>query len=580
MTAWISPMPRSLGRRDAWALIGIFAFAVSLPTLIGALAGSLDIARNDDGIYRRLAIHLFTTGSFDLNGVGIASLIGQLLTAQPFLWLSGGQSWALWVVGVLFDAIAMVAGFLMVRRLLPTGRAAFAILLVPLFPGFLPYAPSFMTDVPGLAAEFACLALGMLAVARRPISLPLLAASLTVGLFGFSIREFALTAPAGVVIMAILAEPRRIRIWLSGLGFASLCWAFHIWRAAVPGQLTYDLIPISADSIDRVLRAASSTAFVLLPAAILSWPRCWRRVHVLDVGLGVVLGLLLAGGRIGDFISTGKMPSVLLDNLMSKWGTTEEVMLHGGRPQLIPDPLWDALNGLALIATFLVLATATGMVGALLRGGSASRMLAAARNGSPAWMLALFAGMMAAGLAAFGLVAAIYDRYLWALIPPLAALLLAFGENEDVVAITAPVGRVTRRLGPMAAAAGAALLALVLGTVGVVFLLNSDSFDGARWRGGDVLVATGVRPETVDAGIEWLGYHAPGIAQWGPPDPNRIWYQWLWPDFRMCGVVASQPQNFPGAELVMADPHAYRLLLFSGPEQPLYIYKVPGAACS
>lgn len=580
MTALIGAMTPRLGRRDAWGLGLLLAFAVVLPTVVGAVAGSLDIARNDDGIYRRLAIHLFTTGSFDLNGASQTSLIGQLVAAQPFLWLSGGQTWGLWVVGVLFDTVAIIAGYLMVRRLLPAGRAVFAIALLPLFPGFLPYAPSFMTDVPGLAAEFACLALGMVALARKPMSIGWLAASLAVGLFGFSIREFALAAPASVLLLAVVAEPRRIGVWASGLTFVAAAWAFHEWRAALPGQLTVGLLPITEWSIDRVLRAASSLAFALLPAAVVSWPRCWRRVRLLDVAIGLMLGLVLVGGRIGDLFSTGRAPSVLLDNLMSKWGMTQEVMLAGGRPLLVPDPIWDGLNMLALIATLLVLGTATGMLGALLRRTGIGGLYLAARGASPAWLLVLFAGSMAVGLAGFGLVAAIYDRYLWALIPPLAALVLAFGgeRNEGWAAIVQR-DRAVPRLVTRAAAPLGLLLAAILGTVGVVFLLNSDAFDGARWRAGEELVAAGVQAEKVDAGIEWLGFHAPGLAQWTAPIPE-IWYQALWPEFEMCGLAASVPWDRPGFELVSIETQAYRLLLFSGPEQPLYLYRVIGPPCT
>jgi hypothetical protein len=573
MTVRSRSVPWYLNRRDAVALTGILLLGVVLPTVVGAVSGSLNIPRHDDGLYRRLAIHVFDTGSLDLDGSVAPALIGQLVASQPFLWLSGGQPWGLSVFGILFDSIAIIAGFLMVRRLLPTGRAAFAILLLPLFPGFLPYGPSFMTDVPAVAAEFMCLLLGMVALERRPISLPWFIAAVAVGFFGFTIREFALAAPVSVLLLAAVVEPRRVGTWLSAAAFAAASLVFSMWRASLPGQIAHLPGGSFAALEANVVHGASSIALVLLPAAAVGWARCRRQVRLLDLAVGAVAGFLLVGGGIGNLLATGVMPQVLLPDLMSPWGTPGPLMLIGGRPLLIPDQIWAALNGLGAVATILVPATFTGMIGTVLRNGRASATLATLRKGSPAWLLVIFTGVMGLGLTAYGLTAWLFDRYFWSLIPPLAALLLAF---QPAMGEPAQAGAVTW---PRAASVAGWLCAGMLGATSLALLLNSAAYDAAKWRAGEALVAAGIPAEAIDAGFEWVGYHIRAPADLAHPGSGLIWYEYWWPSFRLCGVVASAPQSLEGAELVSIDTAAYRLLLFDGPQEPLYLYRIHGPGC-
>src|SRR6266542_2993229 len=304
--------PLANDRWDTLVLVGLFVLGVGLPILIGAMSGSLDIARNDDWSYRRIALHLFQTGRVELDGSAGPTLLGQVFFAQPFLWFSGGQPWGLTAVGVLFDAVALAAGYLVMRRFLSRSLAALAIILVPLFPGYLPYAVSFMTDVPAMAAELVCLGLGAAALARRPIDSKLLLASLACGFFAFTIREFALAAPASVVLLAVISERRRASHWLYGTSLAASCLVFYLWRWHLPGLLGIGPHPVTAESIHRVWLGVSSLAFVLLPAAVVSWRAWWRRWRVVDVAFGIAVGVVLVGDRIAAFLATGSMPQVLL----------------------------------------------------------------------------------------------------------------------------------------------------------------------------------------------------------------------------------------------------------------------------
>ena len=171
-----------------WFGTGLLLLAVVLPLVVGAVAGSLEIPRNDDWSYRRIAVDLARTGEFALDGISETMIIGQVLFVQPFLALSGAELWAFTIVGVVFAAGGILSAFAMARRVLPAREAALAAALLAIFPGYLAYATSFMSDVPALAAQFLCLALGAIAIRRRPVHMGWLLASVAMGIFAFSIR--------------------------------------------------------------------------------------------------------------------------------------------------------------------------------------------------------------------------------------------------------------------------------------------------------------------------------------------------------------------------------------------------------
>jgi hypothetical protein len=97
---------------------------------------------------------------------------------------------------------------------------------------------------------------------------------------------------------------------------------------------------------------------------------------------------------------------------------------------------------------------------------------------------------------------------------------------------------------------------------------------------GELAVSRGFSADTVDAGMEWVGYHATGRATIGvAPGPTETWYDAWWPSFRLCAMVSSSPLNLPGFRLEAVETRAYRLLLVAGDEQPLYLYDVTGPSC-
>ena len=551
--------------------------AVLLPLVVGAIGGSLDIPRNDDWAFREIALHFYRTGAIELNGAAAMTLVGQVFAVQPFLWVAGGDAWAFWAAGAAFDVAAIVAAYLLARRLLPPERAVLAAALLPLFPGFLAYATSFMTDVPALSMSLVCLWAGMVALGRRPVSLRWLAGSLLVGCFAFSIREFALAAPVSVIGAAIIAEPRRSRVWLGAIAIVVVCGAIAYGRSRLSGQLS-DPLP-HLGPIPRIRASLISIAFVLLAPAVLAIVTARRSWRAGDVAIGVGVGLFVVAFWAYEVVRFEPVQAIL-DNLTSPSGVPAPDYLAGGRPILFPDPIWWAVNGLALLAMVVVPAAIAGVSGVALRRGPTRPATLVRRLGSPEGILVLFIVSTATGLAWLALRWSIYDRYLWVLVPPLATLLMVPLQRDPATA--GGVDAAPRSVSTAWRRASVGAPVVVLSIMSLAYLLNSVAFDAARWRAGEALVGDGVAAASVDAGYEWMGTYAPGLPDFAgrPSGGTRLtWYSGLWPEFRLCGFVSSAPVTVPQADLVGVDRSAYRLLLLAGPEAPLYSYRLNAPGC-
>ena len=198
-------------------------------------------------------------------------------------------------------------------------------------------------------------------------------------------------------------------------------------------------------------------------------------------------------------------------------------------------------------------------------------------------MLSIFATLYAIETLMFGLNGSTHERYLWAVGFPIAVLLL-WRPTQDRSAATADRadpqspdrdGALRRTAGWIAGTmlAGTAVLSLVL-------LLNALAFDVARWRIGEAQMAKGTPAMSIDAGIEWLGYHATETADLQAPAPViGEQYTRLWASYRECVVVANSQLDRPGLSLADDTPSTYRTLLFVGQPVPLYLYRSSVGGC-
>jgi len=555
----------------------LIAVGVVLPFLIALISGSLVIPHNDDFNYRRVALDLYQYGRIQLTGWTVMSLIGQLFLVQPLLWLTGGAPWAFGTMTSFTAVVGIVASYLLVRPILPASRAFLVVLAVIVFPGFLLNTWNFMTDVPAYAAMVTCLVLGAPALLLPgSAGQRWLVASLVIGVFGFSIREFAIAAPAAVLLGAFATHgPRRPHLAAAVVTVAT-CAVVYYATSHLPGQGSPTLVPFEPSNVDRVLRAMATLAFGLSPALVIAASWWLARSHPLDAIIGAGAGVLLFSRGLLSSSQSG-VPEMLVGNLFTRVGAPGSAAMAGERPDLFPPPLWDAINVVALLSAILMCCLVVAIVGGALRRGLLSHPFGTYRRLDPWTMLLLtFAVVYASGLTLFGLVASMFDRYLWPLVLPVGALLLARPAWAD-----RPTGDFVRRRRPPVGTVLATLMLAALSGFSLLNLLNSVAFDAARWRMGEVAVGRGFPREVVDAGFEWVGQNATGVADvHARLTKGGMWYAALWPSHTTCAAVSSSLLDLPGFTLDFADNQAYRLFLVAGPETPLYLYRVANPGCS
>ena len=570
---------------DVIAVAGLLVIGVVLPFVIGTVSGSILVPHNDDPSMRRAALSLYETGTLQLNGWTSMTLVGQLLLVQPFLWATGGGPWGFVAPTSLLALAGIPAAYALVRRMLSVPRSVMTVLAVLLFPGFLLNTTSFMTDVPTWAVSMACLAVGAAAVERTgPWRWRLLVASMVLGGLAFSIREFGLAAPVAVLAVAAASDRRAIgRYIVMGLAVAAACAVIYAAANSLPGQHVAPAVVVTGRAIRGIGLAFATLALLLSPAIVLAIPAWWRRWRLLDLLVGLLCGLAVYGPALLEAARGGYWPRMLVGNLLEPGGALGTSALAGGRPLLFIAPWWDLLNAGALIFSVALCVVLGGGIGAAVRhavhdvrAGAGHRVLD--RLASVPALLLLFGALYGVVMGTWGVVVIMFDRYLWLLILPMYALLLARP------AALAGGGSERRRPWPAlrgAFAPGVAVLLLAgFAAASILVLVNGDAYDAARWRIGERAVALGFDPGTIDAGLEWVEFHATGLAApnaWGPPYETR--YEAWWPSFRLCAMASASPLDRAGFTLVEAEPAAYRLLLFAGPQEPLYLYRVTGYGC-
>ena len=168
------------------------------------------------------------------------TLVGQLLFTLPLMVVAGGSAWAFAASTAILSVVWVIASYDLARRVLPAPRAAFAVLTVLAIPGFLRFTTSYMTDVPTYAGEILCLTLGAAALRRTDDEhrWRWLTASLLVGCWAFSVREFALAAPVAVLIAAYASEKRGrwVPYVIAGISVVIACVAIYEFSQHLPGQ--------------------------------------------------------------------------------------------------------------------------------------------------------------------------------------------------------------------------------------------------------------------------------------------------------------------------------------------------------
>ncbi|NLE80117.1 MAG: hypothetical protein GX610_11150 [Rhodococcus sp.] len=520
-------------RRVAWMLLAAAGLlGVLVPLALATTTGGLAIPHNDAWSYSRIAQTFGNNGHIELLGWNRSALFGQFLVLGPL---------ARWVIAQhVFVALLGVVTLAAVHDLLVDTvgrvRAALAVLIVATWPGFGLLATSFMLDVPAMAAMMVCLALGRRAL--RNGSTVLLAVSITFGLWGFTIREQALAAPAAVLLIAAATawRSRRIRDWsvviVTSAMFLVTATVFELWRRSyAAGDPPVLAVPESLVQVggNALVDGYFVLALVSAPAVLLV-ARPWRW------GCGALVASAAAAVVAVVAVSNGSAEDFFVGNYLDPAGPYRAA--GNGRPaEIFPASAWWVVVALACVS------------GVLLAGVLARRL----RRVDP--VLGTFGALIVLGNLGTALTGQeLFDRYWLLALPPLLAVVLAERTARSPNPSEHPsFARIAVRLPAVAALAALAGVSLVITAAGL-------AYDSARWDAAERMVAMGVPAVDVNSGLEWNGYHS-GVGM-SPPG------SWKFPGSRSCYRVTASQRPGQEAEMVWS----YRPLVVAGAAQ-LWVYR-------
>ncbi|MBR7835361.1 glycosyltransferase family 39 protein [Actinospica durhamensis] len=540
--------------RHRWLLFALVP-GVLVPLIVSLITGGLSIPHNDGWAYSRIAEHFARTGHISLLGWNRSALIGQFIVLGPLAASITIQQTYVLALGL----IGLVCVYDLLRPSLGERNAGITALMVALWPGFGLLDTSFMTDVPAMTAMFLCMALGRRALERD--SLVLFALASAAGFWGTTIRAQALAAPVALLAYAAFTQRRRTRVRLLAvaaigvvfvLGFA----VFNSWFEGLPGGdlPPYKLVP---SLLDTGMESSLQTYFtVALPAApAVFWvakPHLWRRPAQITALVTAVLAILC----LHDF---GRR--LFPGNYLAQDGAYAPASIGGGMNVLIPNGEYFVLVVIALVSGSLL----AGLI--VHKAARADRLVAA-------FTLAFTAGT----IGTFLLSEFMYDRYLIEILPGLLAVALlpepARSEERAAARFAMPAwaglaARWTQR--------GTALVAgAVVAVLGLALLTSALVSDRARWNEAVSLQSKGVPAMRIDAGLEWLGMHAPnGVTNRNAPADTRPMS--FFTNTPACYVVSesSKAWVYPWTEVKRTDYERYLI----GGTAHLYVWATHAEGC-
>jgi hypothetical protein len=516
---------------------------VALAVALAVAGHAWGVPRTDDWSFARVAYALHNTGAVHLVGWSQMTLLGQVVWAQPFLWVLGNHQSSLETSTAVLAVAGLWAGFRLARRFLERGPGLLAFGCLVLAAGLLRDTTTFMTDVPAVAVELIVLAIGIAALAatgRRRTEL--LALVGLIGFWGFTVREAAIAAPLAILVAA--GAKRRRGAW----AFVVVCGAFYVWRQGLAGGQGFNARPPLVVGAGLMVEALCILGLGLVPVLLWTAKSWWRPVNAAVRRRGCLLGAALMVLPLAAARTTGGQPQWLLGVYLERSGINASIDTLGTRPNLLPAAVWLALTLAAIGATVVL----CGLVAEWLVSRTQPQFDAGTA-------LAATVGLVLCSCAAAAVLnGQVFERYLWPAILPTAILILRRYPDRPTTNL--------RRTGIVSLAAAGALT--------VALTANSAAFDSARWSAGQSLVRSGLAPNAVDAGFEWVGAHATTVANLQQPFTGKGAMDWWTKWFahpQICAVVATSRLTTPGLELI--GTRQWNLLLAASPER-LWIYRL------
>ena len=520
--------PATRNSREVVSAFLASAAWVGLVWAVTSAGGAVGIPRADDWSYLLTQFDFAETGDFILNNWAVTMLVGQTMVAAPVVALTGQSISALQLLVATFSVLALVMTFMVIRRALGVGWSAFCVAILAVSPIFGPSAVSFMTDIPALFFLALSLFLGIEAGQQQGKSaIGWFTFAVVAAVVAFTFRDYAIIALLPIAWVQLLRATTSSQRAVSGAiaaGGILVAGGLYWWRHSLPNDLKLDGWTIDF-SITLVARAALTVALLMVPVlAALNWRRVFnvgstRGNIVLAMSAVVLAGLVLVVARLE-----------LLGNVVHPYGNSWLVSGSGVRIW----PLW-MNRGLLLLS---VIALAAGFVfGVRWFRAFRSDDQASVVTRFPRWsrdnpgpcVVALFPVVLLAAHASATLLLGTWfiDRYFILALPFLAAAIVMMGRQAAWMVS----GRTTAT--PVAV--------LILYGIWGFHVTDFDArFDGARWDVGRDAQSQGFAPETIDAGMQWVSFHAQDVgigAQQVPTRNGRPWWTERYPAQDVCVTV-------------------------------------------
>lgn len=522
----VQAMTPPIGARERLLVVfASVAWVAFLWVLMGA-GGALGIARSDDWSYLLTQFDFARTGEFVMNNWAVTMLVGQTILAAPVVAMFGESIVALQAFVAVFAVLALVMTYVIIRLVLAPIWTFFAVALLAVSPIFGPSAVSFMTDVPALFFLTVALWCGARAVGGDASRQWLwIVGSAVFSVIAFTFRDYALLAFAPVIVVALVRErDTRSRFFLGVIAFGAIAvaGALYAWRHSLSNDLRLDGWSIDF-SVTLVARGVLTIALLVLPVmTTIRWNSvfgAYGKRRILSI-----LGSLLVAGAV---LVIARFE--LLGNVIHPYASTWLISGPGIR-------IWSLwVNRLLILAG----AVSFALVLMLLLAGIRNRKERSLSVGFLSWVrikpvaaiIGLFPVVMlgAHAGATIALGTWFIDRYFILFLPFLAAALMMMGAARGWL--------VSGRWRALAFA-----FLAVYALIGVHVTDFDARFDGARWELGRELVAEGYAPEAIDAGMQWVSFHAQSIglgAQEVPTREGRPWWTERYPDQEVCATVFS-----------------------------------------
>ena len=303
------------------------------------------------------------------------------------------------MVSVL-GAVGLTAAYLVLRSFLPRRHAAFAIGCLALGPVSGTLGVSYMTDVPAFALEALALLSGLRALRTRRFSFPWFVASLLIGVAAFSIREYAVAAPAAVSIVALRRvgahDRRNLGRAASSVSVGLLvAAAMYLWRHSLPGV---SHVPRPLQSPLVIAAYVCSTAFKshCLPSTCASCSLLGLSFGRCTITPARPSSSQESSARYGPYCGSAN-GAVLLGNYLTVQGSYPET-LPGNPPAVLPTLVWQALSLLSLLS--LLAFVGTGLTLHTLPRGSGTTVTRSTAQSSGVHLSWVFCLMMLGEVAA------------------------------------------------------------------------------------------------------------------------------------------------------------------------------------